>query len=87
MGKTDTHEFGVHGANHNYFNTQWSPQSGQVAAHDGVGHPKHQPGKYTDAYAPTVDLMINARSVPVLEGRTHPAAGTVTVEVKATVRR
>jgi hypothetical protein len=26
----------VHGANHNYLNTQWSPRSGQVLAHDDV---------------------------------------------------
>jgi len=28
------YDFVVHGANHNYFNTQWSPQSGQVGAYD-----------------------------------------------------
>jgi hypothetical protein len=109
-GKADTYEFGVHGANHNYFNTQWSPQSGQVAAGDDAGHPQDQPGKCSDAYGSTVDtqlteevqrrvgalyvgayfrryLMNDTRSAPVLEGRTHPAAGTVTVDVKATVRR
>ncbi|MEU6603095.1 alpha/beta hydrolase [Streptomyces flaveolus] len=108
-GKADAYEFRMQGANHNYFNTQWSPQSGQVAAHDDAGHPQHQPGKCTDAYASTVDiqlteeaqrqagalyvgayfrryLMNDTRSAPVLEGRTHPAAGTATVDVKAAVR-
>jgi hypothetical protein len=28
------YDFAVHGANHNYFNTQWSPQGGQVMASD-----------------------------------------------------
>ncbi|MEU8658686.1 hypothetical protein [Actinoplanes philippinensis] len=33
----------VHGANHNFFNTEWSPQSGQVAAFDDAG--EKEPGK------------------------------------------
>ena len=106
-GKADTYEFGVHGADHNYFNTQWSPQSGQVAAYDDAGQPQDQAGKCTDAYASTVDteltedaqrlvgalyvgayfrrcLMSDTRSAPVLEGHTHPAADTATVDVKTT---
>lgn len=42
----------VHGANHNFLNTQWSPGSGQVLAHDDVrrsadtsfGPPRPRPG-------------------------------------------
>ncbi|MGK5440545.1 hypothetical protein ACSNN7_01755 [Micromonospora sp. URMC 105] len=30
------HQITVRGANHNFFNTQWSPRSGQVMAHDEV---------------------------------------------------
>ncbi|MFJ8827122.1 alpha/beta hydrolase [Streptomyces sp. NPDC102467] len=41
------YQFAIHGANHNYFNTQWSPQSRQVAAADDAqpvqGHPGHRP--------------------------------------------
>jgi hypothetical protein len=35
------HQLMVHGANHNFFNTQWSPASGQVTAEDDA----HQPGE------------------------------------------
>jgi hypothetical protein len=33
---TGSYVFTVHGANHNFFNTQWSPASGQVGALDDV---------------------------------------------------
>jgi hypothetical protein len=32
--KTPIHAFTLHGANHNFFNTQWSPDSGQVMTED-----------------------------------------------------
>ncbi|WP_307865886.1 alpha/beta hydrolase [Streptomyces smyrnaeus] len=38
----------VQGANHNFFNTQWSPQSGQVAAFDDAVQVDKQPGWCTD---------------------------------------
>ncbi len=41
------YRFEVHGANHNYFNTQWSPDSGQVAAADDAGHDGDHPGQCT----------------------------------------
>ncbi|MFG3002118.1 alpha/beta hydrolase [Streptomyces sp. NPDC048340] len=40
------------GANHNYFNTQWSPLSGQVAAHDDAAHPGQCTGRSGSPYAP-----------------------------------
>ncbi|MEV5548770.1 alpha/beta hydrolase [Streptomyces sp. NPDC052309] len=42
------HQFEIHGANHNYFNTQWSPESGQVAAGDDAGHDDDHPGQCTE---------------------------------------
>ncbi|MET8685181.1 alpha/beta hydrolase [Streptomyces sp. NPDC004732] len=42
------HQFAIHGANHNYFNTQWSPQSRQVAAFDDATPVKKHPGQCTD---------------------------------------
>jgi len=44
------------GANHNYFNTQWSPSGGQVAAHDDAVHPKGQPHRCYDASSTTTQL-------------------------------
>jgi len=32
--KAPLYHFTVHGANHNFFNTEWSPHSGQVGAYD-----------------------------------------------------
>jgi dienelactone hydrolase len=49
------HQIMVHGANHNFFNTQWSPSSGQVTSVDdayaGAGPPYPSPGhcRTTDA--------------------------------------
>ncbi|MFE6840235.1 alpha/beta hydrolase, partial [Streptomyces sp. NPDC057705] len=44
------------GANHNHFNTQWSPRSGQVPAWDDATHDAARPGRCTDPggspYAP-----------------------------------
>ncbi|MEV5150166.1 alpha/beta hydrolase [Streptomyces sp. NPDC052727] len=37
----------VHGANHDYFNTRWSPDSGEVAAWDDAGHDPAHPGQCT----------------------------------------
>ncbi|MGB8939373.1 MAG: alpha/beta hydrolase [Streptomyces sp.] len=42
------YRFAIHGANHNYFNTQWSPQSRQVAALDNATPVKGHPGQCTD---------------------------------------
>lgn len=42
------HRFAIRGANHNFFNTQWSPQSRQVAAFDDATPVKGHPGKCTD---------------------------------------
>ncbi|WP_116209121.1 alpha/beta hydrolase [Streptomyces olivoreticuli] len=33
-----THQFSVQGANHNFFNTQWSPDGGQPASSDDATH-------------------------------------------------
>ncbi|WP_190329546.1 alpha/beta hydrolase [Streptomyces venezuelae] len=41
------HRYAVPGANHNYFNTQWSPQSRQVAAFDDATPVKGHPGQCT----------------------------------------
>ncbi|MEQ8143991.1 alpha/beta hydrolase [Streptomyces sp. OP7] len=52
------HRFAVHGANHNYFNTQWSPRSGQVAAYDDATPVEGHPGQCTDreGSTPTTQL-------------------------------
>ncbi|MFE6157398.1 alpha/beta hydrolase [Streptomyces sp. NPDC056486] len=42
------YRFAIHGANHNYFNTQWSPQSRQVAASDDATPVEGHPGLCTD---------------------------------------
>ncbi|MFJ5074569.1 alpha/beta hydrolase [Streptomyces sp. NPDC088553] len=46
----------IPGANHNYFNTEWSPESGEVAARDDAGHDPDRPGQCTEpggtAYTP-----------------------------------
>ncbi|MEW1863239.1 alpha/beta hydrolase [Streptomyces sp. NPDC088194] len=42
------YRFAIHGANHNYFNTQWSPRSGQVAASDDATPVEGHPGQCTD---------------------------------------
>ncbi|MEU1120925.1 MULTISPECIES: alpha/beta hydrolase [unclassified Streptomyces] len=42
------YQFAIHGANHNYFNTQWSPQSRQVAASDDAMPVEGHPGQCTD---------------------------------------
>ncbi|MFD4318717.1 alpha/beta hydrolase [Streptomyces sp. NPDC058548] len=50
------HQRAIPGANHNYFNTEWSPESGEVAARDDAGHDADRPGQCTEpggsAYAP-----------------------------------
>jgi hypothetical protein len=50
QGRTNTriHEFSIHGANHNFFNTQWSPGSGQAGAVDDASHAGLSPGQCTD---------------------------------------
>ncbi|MGY1433570.1 alpha/beta hydrolase family protein [Streptomyces reniochalinae] len=42
------YRFAIHGANHNYFNTQWSPRSRQVAASDDATPAEGHPGQCTD---------------------------------------
>ncbi|MFE6378113.1 alpha/beta hydrolase [Streptomyces roseolus] len=42
------HPFEMPGANHNYFNTQWSPAGGQVAARDDAAHDAARPGECTE---------------------------------------
>lgn len=37
----------MRGANHNFFNTRWSPDSGEVAAWDDAGHDPAHPGQCT----------------------------------------
>ncbi|MET7756464.1 alpha/beta hydrolase [Streptomyces sp. NPDC005389] len=50
------HRLAIPGANHNYFNTEWSPRSGEVAARDDAAHDADRPGLCTEpggsAYAP-----------------------------------
>ncbi|OON83015.1 alpha/beta hydrolase [Streptomyces tsukubensis] len=52
------YRFAIHGANHNYFNTQWSPRSRQVAASDDAMPVEGHPGQCTDreGAAPTRQL-------------------------------
>ncbi|MFG2653482.1 alpha/beta hydrolase [Streptomyces sp. NPDC048436] len=52
------YRFAIHGANHNYFNTQWSPHSRQVAAADDATPVQGHPGQCTDreGAAPTRQL-------------------------------
>ncbi|GGP89131.1 alpha/beta hydrolase [Streptomyces melanogenes] len=40
-------QYEMPGANHNYFNTQWAPESGEVAAGDDAGHDEARPGQCT----------------------------------------
>ncbi|MFF7680281.1 alpha/beta hydrolase [Actinacidiphila glaucinigra] len=47
-GTARFHRIEIHGANHNYFNTQWSPDSRQVAAWDDAGHDVSRPGRCTE---------------------------------------
>jgi dienelactone hydrolase len=44
--KAPYYEYYVHGANHDFYNTQWSPSSGQVAAYDDaeLDPPRPSPG-------------------------------------------
>ncbi|MFJ5264927.1 alpha/beta hydrolase [Streptomyces sp. NPDC088387] len=57
-GKADTYEFGVHGGNHNYFNTKWSPGSGEVAADDDAHPVDGRPGRCTDIGESAVDVQL-----------------------------
>ncbi|CCB71081.1 alpha/beta hydrolase [Streptantibioticus cattleyicolor] len=52
------YRFEIHGANHNYFNTQWSPESGQVAAADDAGHDAAHPGQCTGRDDPAYDPQL-----------------------------
>ncbi|WP_233448030.1 MULTISPECIES: alpha/beta hydrolase [Streptomyces] len=42
------HSAEIPGANHHYFNTRWSPESGEVAARDDASHDDAHPGRCTD---------------------------------------
>lgn len=42
------HHFTVHGANHNFQNTQWAPESGQAGASDDAHHEGLPAGQCTD---------------------------------------
>ncbi|MGW2555060.1 alpha/beta hydrolase [Streptomyces sp. NPDC001635] len=57
--KMDFYKFQIHGANHNYFNTQWSPNSGQVAAWDDAVHLNGQTGRCTDIEKSGSDTQLN----------------------------
>ncbi|MFF5505634.1 alpha/beta hydrolase [Streptomyces roseolus] len=46
--KAGFHSFEMPGANHNFFNTQWSPAGGQVAARDDAAHDASRPGACTE---------------------------------------
>ncbi|WP_256341599.1 alpha/beta hydrolase [Streptomyces sp. TLI_105] len=52
------HRFEMRGANHNYFNTQWSPASGQVAARDDAGHDAAHPGQCTEPGGSTYETQL-----------------------------
>ena len=53
------HQFFVHGANHSFFNTQWSPSSGQVTAGDDANSqaqpPLPAPGHCRTTGEPIID--------------------------------
>ncbi|CAM2954907.1 MULTISPECIES: alpha/beta hydrolase [Streptomyces] len=46
--RKNLHRVRIPGANHNFFNTQWSPRSGQVAAFDDAVKVRKKPGWCTD---------------------------------------
>ncbi|MFF9012772.1 hypothetical protein ACF09C_07320 [Streptomyces sp. NPDC014870] len=52
------HPLEMRGANHNYFNTQWSPASGEVAAWDDAVHAADRPGQCTDLGGSTYDPQL-----------------------------
>lgn len=45
------------GANHDYFNSQWSPSSGQVGAYDDAEHPAGQPDRCVDTSTATASQV------------------------------
>lgn len=61
------HQLAIPGANHNYFNTEWSPRSGEVAARDDAAHDADRPGQCTEpggsAYAPQLTEAEQRRGV------------------------
>ncbi|MFI9291682.1 alpha/beta hydrolase [Streptomyces gardneri] len=52
------HQVAIPGANHNYFNTQWSPESGEVAAGDDAGHDDGRPGQCTEPGGSTYEPQL-----------------------------
>ncbi|MEV4941506.1 alpha/beta hydrolase [Streptomyces zaomyceticus] len=52
------HRLAMHGANHNFFNTQWSPESGEVAAGDDAGHDDGHPGQCTEPGGSTFEPQL-----------------------------
>ncbi|MGW1013927.1 alpha/beta hydrolase [Streptomyces termitum] len=53
------HRFAMRGANHNHFNTQWSPSGGQVAARDDAGHDPARPGACTEPGGTVYDTQLS----------------------------
>ncbi|GGT02243.1 hypothetical protein GCM10010222_50060 [Streptomyces tanashiensis] len=53
------HPFEMRGANHNYFNTQWSPESGEVAARDDAVHDADRPGQCTERGGSTFETQLS----------------------------
>ncbi len=46
--RATSRELQIHGANHNFLNTEWSPSSGQVSANDDADYgPRPAPGLCT----------------------------------------
>lgn len=53
------HHVAIHGANHNYFNAQWSPESGEVAAGDDAAHDDDHPGRCTEPGGSTYEPQLS----------------------------
>lgn len=53
------HSFEMRGANHDYFNTHWSPESGEVAARDDAGHDAGRPGQCTEPGGSTFETQLS----------------------------
>ncbi|MEU6477920.1 alpha/beta hydrolase [Streptomyces sp. NPDC047017] len=58
QGTGATYRFAVRGANHNFFNTRWSPDSGEVAAKDDASHSPDRPGRCGDDSTATPDIQL-----------------------------
>ncbi|MGW4273752.1 alpha/beta hydrolase [Streptomyces seoulensis] len=58
QGTAAFYRFAVRGANHNFFNTRWSPDSGEVAAKDDASHSPALPGRCGDGGADAPDTQL-----------------------------